>query len=245
MLLTVDVGNTNIVFGVFSGKKLVTSWRVETSSKILYFQHVDNKAKSQIRAAIVSSVVPAIDPHLTRQIGEAFGKKPIFVSAGNIPLKIKTGHKAEIGADRLVNAYAVKKLYGGPAIIIDFGTATTFCAINKKGEYLGGAIAPGISLSKDALHYKTAKLPLIDFGPARRVIGKTTKDAMLSGLFYGYISLVEGMVNRFKAVVGKNSKVIATGGYSVVIAKKTRVFDIIDKDLTLKGLRMIGEELSE
>jgi type III pantothenate kinase len=244
MLLTVDVGNTNIVFGVFSGKKILASWRVETKSKTLYFQHVDNKARNEIKSAIVSSVVPNIDQHLSRQIEETFGIKPVFVSAKNIPIKIKMRDRAEIGADRLVNAYAAKKLYGGAMIIVDFGTATTFCAVNARGEYLGGAIAPGIGLSKDALHYKTAKLPLIDFGVAKDVIGKNTKAAMLSGLYFGYVSLVEGMIKRFKAKVGKSAKVIATGGYSALIGKKARIFDIIDSELTLKGLRMLWEEIN-
>jgi type III pantothenate kinase len=244
MLIAVDVGNTNIVFGVFSGKKLVTSWRVETRSKPLYFQDVGNKAKSQIRAAIISSVVPNVDQHLTRQIEEAFGIKAVFVSAKNIPLKIKIRNKAEIGADRLVNAFAALKLYGAPSIVIDFGTATTFCALNGRGEYLGGAIAPGVALSARALHTGTAKLPLIEVKYAKGVIGKDTVSAMTSGLYYGYVAMVEGMVARMKKALSPKAKVIGTGGFSALLKKRTKVFDIVDPNLTLEGLRLIWEEMN-
>ena len=240
MLLAIDVGNTNIVYGLFDGKKLTKTWRQETGKGIRY----KGLGIGDVDGVMISSVVPSIDKPLERAIKKQLKLKPVFVSYKNIRLRLRLRQKAQAGADRLVNAYAVAKLYGAPAIIVDFGTATTFCAVNSKGEYLGGAIAPGIRLSMEALHYRTAKLPLIDFSPAKNVIGVNTKEAMLSGVFFGYISLVEGMVKKFKAKLGKKTKVVATGGFSTLIGKKTRVFDIIDPELTLKGLRMVWEALN-
>jgi type III pantothenate kinase len=241
MLLAIDVGNTNIVFGVFKGKRLVKTWRRKT-------QVVSGKwlvVRGKITDVIVSSVVPKIDSKLRRVVKRKFGVKPIFVTHKNIKLGIKLKKKAQVGADRLVNAYAAWKLYGGPAIIVDFGTATTFCGINGRGEYLGGAIAPGVRLSAHALHTGTAKLPEIDVKYTSRVIGKTTVEAMRAGLYYGYVALVEGMVKKVKEVMGvKGVKVVATGGFSEELKKHTRVFDVVNKNLTLYGLGFVWEDLN-
>ncbi len=246
MLLTIDVGNTNIVFGVFSRKKLVKVWREKTDLKTnprRYFRRLGVNVKKNINGVIVSSVVPKIDSKLRRAIKRAFGVRPVFVSHKNIGLKIGLKRKSEVGADRLVTALAVARLYGGPAIIVDFGTATTFCGINKAGEYLGGAIAPGVTLSAQALHTGTAKLPQIDVKYTGKVIGKNTIEAMRSGMYYGYVAMVEGMVSRFKKKIGRRAKVIATGGFSKLIRRKTKVIDVVNQNLTLEGLRLIWEDL--
>lgn len=253
MLLAIDVGNTNITYGLFKGRKLVKIWREKTQEwgKGPAYVRLGRtsagrqraRGKKTVQGVIVTSVVPKLDKPLARALKRRFGLKPVFATYRNIPLSMKLRKKTQVGADRLVNAYAASTLYGTPAIIVDFGTATTFCAVNAKGEYLGGAIAPGIRLSAEALHSRTAKLPLVDFGMARRTIGRDTRSAMLSGLYFGYVSLVEGMVSRFGKKLGKMTKVVATGGYSTLIGKKTRVFDIIDPDLTLKGLRLVWEGL--
>jgi len=246
MLLAIDVGNTNIAYGLFNERKLIRVWREPTPTKEMRDVRCEMRGgnKRDIDAVIISSVVPRLDKVLEKSIRKQLKLKPVFATHKNIGLRIKLKEKAQVGADRLVNAYAVSKLYGYPAIIVDFGTATTFCAVNSKGEYLGGAIAPGIRLSAEALHFKTAKLPLIDFGMAEQSIGGDTKSAMLSGLYFGYISLVEGMIARFRKEIGAKARVIATGGYSSLIGKKTRIFDIIDPDLTLKGLRIVWEDMN-
>jgi len=239
MLLTIDVGNTNIVFGLFKGKKHVKTWREETGRQALGLRR-----QSNIDGVIVSSVVPKLDRPLKKAVEKSFRIKPVFVTHKNIGLKIKLKRKSEVGSDRLVNAYAAKELYGGPAIIVDFGTATTFCGINKKGEYLGGAIAPGVALSAKALHSGTAKLPEIEVKYTGKVIGKSTREAMRSGLYFGYAAMVEGMIGRFRKALGKRAKVIATGGFSEVLNRHTKDFDVVDRDLTLKGLKLIWEKMN-
>ncbi|MFA5840102.1 MAG: type III pantothenate kinase [Candidatus Margulisiibacteriota bacterium] len=234
MLLAIDVGNSNIVFGLYNGKKMVKTWRCET---------IDFKIpaiKAKISAVIIASVVPQVDKKLKEQLIRKFGIQPYFVTAKNIKgLNIKLRKLNEIGADRVVDALAAYKIYGGPVIVVDFGTATTFDLISAKGEYLGGAIAPGITMARDALHTKTAKLPQIELKAPKNIVGHDTISAMQSGLVYGYAAMVDGMVGR----LGKEKKVIATGGLARLVCKYTTVVDRIDTELTLKGLRMIGETL--
>lgn len=235
MILTVDLGNTNIVFGLFKGKKLTREWRFPTAGLKL------PKIRSKISMVIVASVVPALDNKLKNKLSRSYKCRVHFVTAKNIyGLKVKLKNKREIGADRVVDALAAYRLYGGPIIIVDFGTATTFDLISKKGEYLGGAIAPGIDLARDALYEHAAKLPKIKISAPKGVIGKDTKSAMRSGLVYGYAAMIEGMVRRISPL----AKVVATGGLAPLICKHTTVVDRIDKKLTLKGLHMIGEELN-
>jgi len=239
MLLAVDVGNTDIVYGLFSGQKLVKTWRFPASTNGM------PRLKGQIHQIMVSSVVPSLDQRLAKTLKRCFGVVPVFVSAANIPMQVRVRNKKEVGADRLVDAFAVLKLYGVPAIIVDFGTATTFDVVSAKGEYKGGVIAPGITLARDALYNRTAKLPKVKIAAPRNVVGKDTVSAMQSGLVYGYVALVEGVVERIRhSVFGIRHcrvRVVATGGLAGLICKHTTVIDTIDPDLTLKGLRLIGE----
>jgi len=252
MLLTVDAGNTNIVFGLFKRKKLVSEWRYPTED------YRPPKIGKKIDSIVVASVVPSLNRQLKLVLKKKFGCQPFFVTAENIPgLIVSLKNKKEIGSDRVVDALAAYKLFGGPTIIIDFGTATTFDVVSAEGAYLGGVIAPGISLARDALYEQTEKLPKIEIEAPKRVIGNDTKSAMQSGLVYGYVAMVEGMVHRIKLQItnyklqtNSNSKfqnskqkikVIATGGLAQLICKYTTVVDRIDDKLTLKGLRIIAD----
>lgn len=238
MLLAIDIGNTSVHFGVFEGKKLLKEWR-EATDRISEHQHIRRRISEdqEIRDIVVSSVVPRANKFIRKSFPRAR-----FVNHKNVGVKIKVKKPAEVGVDRLVNALATHKLYGGPAIIVDFGTATTFDVINAKGEYLGGAIAPGIALSRDILHERTARLPKIKIAAPRRVIGKSTIEAMQSGLVYGYAAMVEGMIHRMtrdsRLAARDPIKVIATGGLARLICKHTDVIDTIDPELTLKGLML-------
>lgn len=224
-ILAIDIGNTSTVFGLFKGSIFIRKWRVLTGK-------LSGNLKKVNYPVVVSSVVPQVDKLVRKALPQAR-----FITAKNIKgIKIKVGNKAEVGADRVVNALAAFRLYGKPAIIVDFGTATTFDALSAKGEYLGGAIAPGINLTRDILHERTAKLPKVKIKPPKKVIGNSTVEALRSGLVYGYAALVEGMIARFKKQLGGRTKVIATGGYAELIGKYAQGIDIIDEDLTLKGL---------
>ncbi|MBN2058713.1 MAG: type III pantothenate kinase [Candidatus Saganbacteria bacterium] len=239
MILTIDLGNTNIVFGLFKGKKLIDVWRCRTSK--LKIKNV----KERIDAVIICSVVPALNNKLKSLIRRQFGLAPAFVTARNIPgLKVRLKNKREIGADRVVDALAAYELYGGPAIIVDFGTATTLDLVSSRGEYLGGVIAPGVLLARDALYERAAKLPRITVKAPKKVLGRDTVSAMQSGLVHGYVSLIEGLVARLKKEQGtRQCLVVATGGLAGLICKHTDVIDRIDRHLTLKGLAMIGAEI--
>jgi type III pantothenate kinase len=245
MLLAVDIGNTNIVLGIFKENRMIGKHRILTDRSARV--KMDGRAYGQagrVDAAIISSVVPRLTGVISKKIEKQCGVKPLILSWRKIKgLKIALKKKDQVGIDRLVNAVAVKSLYGSPAVIIDFGTATTFCALDRAGRYLGGAITSGLEISKDVLHERTAKLPLIDIRKPKSAIGKSTLDAMRSGLFYGYVDMVEGMIKRFKAKLGGGAKVIATGGLSKLIASGTNKIDIVDPDLTLKGLNIIYKEM--
>lgn len=234
MLLAVDIGNTNIVLGLFKKDKLISKHRI-LSNRLARVN-----IRGEVDAAVIASVVPGLTGAVARQIIKRYKVKPVIASWKNIKgLKIALKEKGQVGVDRLVNALAVKYLYGTPAVMIDFGTATTFCALDGNGRYLGGAITSGLAISRDILHERTAKLPFIKIMKPKNVIGKNTLQAMRSGLFYGYVDMVEGMIKRFKARLGKNAKIIATGGLSGIIASGTKSIDIVDPDLTLKGLNMV------
>ncbi|MFZ5945246.1 MAG: type III pantothenate kinase [Bacillota bacterium] len=252
MLLAFDIGNTNMVVGVYRGKELLTYWRIATDRQKtsdeygvliqnLFFYHKINPA--EISDIIFSSVVPPIISALEDMTKKYFNLKPIIIGPG-----IKTGmailyeNPREVGADRIVNAVAGYERYGGPLIIVDFGTATTFCCISGKGEYLGGAITPGINIATEALFQRTAKLPKVELITPKKVIAKNTVNAIQSGIIYGYSGLVDGIVRRMKQeLAGENIKVIATGGIAELIAKDTETIDVVDKLLTLEGLRIIYE----
>ena len=251
MILTIDLGNTNVVFGLFKGKKLVKEWRYPTGKLKI------PKVRAKVEGVVVASVVPSLNRKLRMGIRKQYKCNPFFVTAENIPgLKVRLKNKREIGADRVVDALAALTLYEGPLVLVDFGTATTFDAISAKGEYLGGAIAPGITLARDALYEQAEKLPKIKISAPKQVIGRNTVSAMRSGLVYGYAAMVEGMVKRLKSEILRAEvpqdevrnpkseiKVIATGGLAPLICKYTKVVDRIDTKLTLKGLRMIADDL--
>ncbi len=251
MLLCVDVGNTNTVLGLYDGEELVTHWRISTDAhrmpdeygiQLLTLAANAHIELPSIDGAIVASVVPPVTEYLTEMIHEYVGIEPLVVGGGiRTGVPIRYSSPQEVGADRIVNAVAAHKLYGGPACIVDFGTATTFDALSAKGEYLGGAISPGIRLAAEALYERTAKLPRIDLKAPDKAVGANTIDAMRSGILYGYIGLVEGMVKRFRAELGANMKVIATGGLAEVVARHTDCIEVVDTWLTLKGLRFIYE----
>ncbi len=252
MLLVVDVGNTNIVLGVYDDKKLIGHWRISTDRVrttdeygvliMNLFFHDRTVNVSDIDAIIISSVVPPLMPTLERVCLRYFNVKPIIVGPGTkTSMAIKYDNPREVGADRIVNAVAAYDKYGGPIIVIDFGTATTYCAILANGDYIGGAIAPGIQISAEALFQRAAKLPRIEVRNPGHVICRNTETSMQSGVLFGYVGQVEGIVARMKAELKADAKVIATGGLAQLINAETDVIDHIEPMLTLEGLRLLYE----
>ncbi|KPB03511.1 MULTISPECIES: type III pantothenate kinase [unclassified Bacillus (in: firmicutes)] len=249
MLFVLDVGNTNTVIGVYDGEELKHHWRVETSRNktedefgMIFkslLEHVGLSFKD-FEGIIISSVVPPIMFSLERMCQKYFHLKPLIVGPGiKTGLNIKYENPREVGADRIVNAVAGIHLYGSPLIIVDFGTATTYCYINEDKQYMGGAIAPGISISTEALYSRASKLPRIEIARPDGVIGKNTVSAMQAGILFGYVGQVEGIVNRMKRQSDVTPKVIATGGLAALIGNESDVIDIVDPFLTLKGLHLI------
>lgn len=251
MLLVIDIGNTNTVLGVFDGSRLVMDWRLETKQRQTADEYgilarnlfaLDGLEFSRIQSIIIASVVPPLNTVLEQMALKYFKIKPLFVEPG-----IKTGmpilydSPADVGADRIVNAVAAYERYGGPAIVVDFGTATTFDAISSKGEYLGGVIAPGPGISAEALFTHTARLPRVEIKAPAKVIGTSTVGSIQSGLYYGYIGLIDGILERMIPELGPKTKVIATGGFSTLIGTGTSRIQHIDPNLTLEGLRLIFE----
>jgi type III pantothenate kinase len=251
MLLTIDIGNTNLTLGLYEGDKLGAHWRLATDHnrmpdeyglQFLGLLQNANKTLKDIQGISVASVVPPLTGRVVQACREYLKQEPLVVDAGvKTGIKIRYEDPKAVGADRVCDAVAVMKLYGGPACVVDFGTATTFNAVTKDGEYLGGAITAGINLAAEALYTRAAKLPRIDLQVPPSVIGRNTVHAMQSGLLFGYVSMVEGMVNRFRAELGGDMKVVATGGLAEVVAHETKVIDIIAPWLTLEGLRLIWE----
>ncbi|MCD6420286.1 MAG: type III pantothenate kinase [Synergistetes bacterium] len=253
MLLVMDVGNTNTVLGVFEDENLLTSWRISTERKRMsdeYLAILDTLLRQAhistdyIDGIMVSSVVPQIDRNLKECCRKLFSSTPIFVRADmDLGIRVDYNPPAGVGADRLVNAVAAYFIYGAPVIVVDFGTASTFCAIDKDGVYRGGAIAPGLLISRDALFSYTARLPSVSLEVPACSIGRNVVDSIRSGLVMGFAGMVEGMVKRFKKELSENAKVVATGGLIELVATQTEVIDVIDKELTLKGLRIIYERV--
>jgi type III pantothenate kinase len=251
MILVIDVGNTHTVIGVYKEEKLLFHWRISTNIEktedeygILIKGLLDNSKLSfaDIKGIVISCVVPPIIWILKKMSVDYFKVSPIIVGPGiKTGIYIKTDNPKEVGADRIVNSIAAYKLYGGPVIIVDFGTATTFCAVNKDGVYLGGAIAPGIEISAKALAEKTAKLPKIEIIKPKHSIGSNTITAMESGIFFGYLGLTNELIKRFKRELGKDSLVVATGGYSELIGNECKLIDKINPFLTLIGLYLVYE----
>jgi type III pantothenate kinase len=251
MLLTIDIGNTNLTLGLYEGDTLGAHWRLATDHNrmpdeygLQFLGLLQNAGKTiqDIKGISLASVVPPLTGRVVQACREYLKQEPLVVDAGvKTGIKVRYEDPKAVGADRICDAVAVMKLYGGPACVVDFGTATTFNAITKDGEYLGGAITAGINLAAEALYTRAAKLPRIDLQVPPSVIGRNTVHAMQSGLLFGYVSMVEGMVNRFRAELGGDMKVVATGGLAEVVAHETKVIDIIAPWLTLEGLRIIWE----
>lgn len=251
MLLVFDIGNTQIVTGLYHGQELIANWRLQTDRNktadeygilLRSFLIDQNLQATAVKAAIISSVVPPVTGTIEKMIKRYFGIESLLVGPEiRTDLNIKYENPREVGADRIVNAVAGIKLYGAPLIIVDFGTATTFCAIAENGDYLGGAIAPGLGIASEALFLRTAKLPRIELIKPRNAIGQNTVSSMQSGLYYGYIGLIEAMIKRFKSEMNAAPRVIATGGIAELIAGDTELIDAINPYLTLEGLRIIYE----
>jgi type III pantothenate kinase len=251
MLLAIDVGNTNITLGLYSEDVLGPRWRLATvhdrmpDEYGLQFLGLINHAGYQpqhLTGVCLASVVPPLTGKVIEACRNYLGQDPLVVDAGvKTGVRIRYEDPRAVGADRIVDAAAVLRFYGAPACVVDFGTATTFDAISEEGDYLGGAIAPGISIAAEALFLRTAKLPRVDIQRPPHAIGRNTVHAMQSGLLFGYVSLVEGMVARFRQELGPKMKVIGTGGLAEIIARETSVLEIIAPWLTLDGLRLIWE----
>lgn len=249
MLLTIDVGNTNIGFGLFTGSELVHQFRCESVKQrtvdeyaVLIRQMIAMRDVSlrEIDAAIIASVVPALTDVMAETVRRAFAREPIVVGPGmRTGMPILYENPREVGADRIVNAIAAYEDVKGPLIVVDFGTATTFDCVSAKGEYLGGVIAPGIQISVEALVSRAAKLPRIEIALPPRVIGRNPMHSMQSGIVYGYAGLVDGIVQRIRGEMGQEGEVLATGGLAQLIVPHTATIDRIDDSLTYRGLRLI------
>ena len=255
MLLAIDVGNTNIVLGLFDGDVLTVSWRLASRSYrtsdelwVLVSRLFDDRQidTGRITGVIASSVVPSLTQTVTDMVSHGLACEIVHVDATNSGLPIRYDNPEEVGADRIVNGVAVRTLYGAssrPVIVLDFGTATTFDAISSAGEYLGGIICPGVEISADALFQRAARLPRVDVRRPDSLIGRTTVASMRSGLFYGYVAMVEGIVSRMRQDLQSDGSAVsvATGGLAAAIADETEAIDHVNPDLTLIGLRLVWE----
>ncbi|MDD5020589.1 MAG: type III pantothenate kinase [Endomicrobiaceae bacterium] len=251
MFLAIDIGNTNITLGLYNNvqSEIIKIWRIATSKKktvdeyaitildILHYSGIDEK---KIEDIAIASVVPSIDSVFSELTESYFNKKAFFVTIKNASdFKIPYGNPDDVGADRIADAVAVYKLFGGPAIVIDFGTATTFDCIDSDGTYLGGAIAPGPEISAQSLAQRTAKLPQVNIALPKNVIGRSTVECIQSGLYYGYIGLVKEIISRLKENLKPNAHIIATGGLATLIVKEISEIKHIIPELTLEGIRII------
>ena len=251
MLLAIDIGNTNVTLGVFEGEKLRATWRLATDVRrmadeyaviILNLLPRSSLSEQDITHGIICSVVPTLTPVFGELCRSYLRVDPMIVDVGTrTGIRVLYENPREVGADRVADAAAAYRLYGGPAIVVDFGTATVFDAISKEGDYLGGAIAPGIGIAAEALFARAARLYRVELTRPRRAIGRNTAASMQSGIMFGYVGLVEGLIARFQRELGTKAKVIATGGLAEIMARETPVIDVVDVDLTLSGLRIIHD----
>lgn len=255
MLLVADVGNTNVVFALVESGEIRARWRIATDPRRTgdeYFVwlnqllQTENVSRDQITGIVIGSVVPRADHNLTVLAQKYFGVDPVFAGEGKAAwqFEIDVDQPSTLGADRALNCIAAHQLFGGDMVVVDFGTATKFEVVDFNGAYKGGIIAPGINLSLDALVGNTAKLPRIAIRAptSDSVIGRNTEDQMLIGVYWGYVAMLEGLVAKMKAEIGRPAKVIATGGLAILFDKNTDVFDHVDAELTLKGLAIIGRQ---
>ena len=254
MLLAIDIGNTQLVLGIFKGDQLVHSWRVVTRRNQTFDEYavlfrnlfeLEGISSEDIEGMVISSVVPPLNETFESLAKQYFSLEPLFIEATRQDLVPIPTYKppADVGADRIVNAMAAFDLIGGPSIVVDFGTATTFDAISGKGEYLGGVIAPGISISAEALFSRASKLPRIEIRKPSKFIGESTVGSMQSGLYFGYVGLVEGILGEMKGELGE-AQVLATGGLASLVAAATEAIDRVEEDLTLFGLRLFHSKLN-
>jgi type III pantothenate kinase len=251
MLLAIDVGNTNVVLGVFDGERLSASWRVGTRTQVtadeyaMIFRDLFSFAGldfRQVMGVVVSSVVPPLLPLMVDLSRRYFQREPLVIThETKAGIVLRYDNPREIGADRIVNAAAAYQLFGGPIVVVDFGTATTFCAVTQSGEYLGGAIAPGLKISAEALYQRAAKLPRVELVRPPAIIGRDTASAMQAGIIYGYAGLVDAIAERMKKAFAPDARVVATGGLASLVAPDTRTITEIRPDLTLEGLRLLYE----
>jgi type III pantothenate kinase len=249
MFLAIDIGNTNVTMGVFDGEKLRSTWRLETNIHKMPDEYATNLINlfqfhkipfSEIKEVALCSTVPPLIPIFVELLDNYFKVNPLVVTAGvKTGVRIRMDNPREVGADRIVNTVAGFKLYGGPTIIVDLGTATTFDTISKEGDFIGGAVAPGPMTAAEALFARTAALPRIQFVHPQKAIGTNTIAAMQSGIMFGYTGLVEGIVARIEKELGEKATVVATGGFGSIFAKETNIFKYVNPDITLIGLKMI------
>ena len=254
MLLCVDIGNSNITTGVFRDETLVHEWRLNTLQGrtmdeyglvFMSFLRQHKIRSQQVKGVAISSVVPPLN-HVFQELCAKYFESPAFFVEPGIKtgLRIRYQNPKELGSDRIVNAVAGHNLFGGPLIIVDFGTATTFCGVSAAGDYLGGAILPGIGISTEALFERAARLPRVDMARPETVLGRSTLACMQSGMVFGFVAQLEGMVTRIKEAMEEESpggkiRVLATGGFAQVLARETHCIDVVDPDLTLKGLKAL------
>lgn len=244
MLLAIDIGNSNIVFGIFKGKTLIKTCQFQTKYPN-YSKNIIPLKKSGIKNIIISSVVPSATKKLKRSLKKILKIDPIILGRGKYIVPIKNLYKnpKEVGQDRLVNSFAAKNIYGYPIIVVDFGTAITFDIVSKKGEYLGGLIFPGLELSLKTLSQNAALLPKIKLQKPKKLIGNTTVESMRSGVYHGTAALCDGVIEKLNKLLKQNFKVASTGGHSEKIAKFCKNIDKVDSNLTLKGLRLIFNKI--
>tara|TARA_B100001179_G_scaffold229579_1_gene215562 strand:+ start:365 stop:1141 length:777 start_codon:yes stop_codon:yes gene_type:complete len=257
MLLAADVGNTNVVFALFDGREIKARWRIATDARrtgdeyavwLLQLLDLEGYKREDIAQIIIGSVVPRSIHNLTVLAQKYFSVEPVIAGQGDAQwgFELDIEQPSSLGADRALNALAAHEKYDGDLIVIDFGTATTFDMVDFNGAYKGGIISPGINLSLDALVGNTAKLPriAIEKPASKSVIGRNTEDQMLIGVFWGYVSLIEGLIDRMKREIGRPAKVVATGGLAILFDEHTNLFDAVDSDLTLDGLAILAERAS-